>query len=48
MQRKEPSGGPAAPASPTVGRDEGHLVVTVSGSGNFCLYLKPSLACPWL
>lgn len=29
-------------------REEGHLVVMASGSGNFCLYLKPSLACLWL
>lgn len=48
MQGEGPSDGPTVPASPTIGREGGHLVVMVSGSGSFCLYLKPSLACLWL
>ena len=34
-------------ASPTVGWEEGHLVALLCGSGNFCLYLKPSSGVPW-
>ena len=33
--------------SPTVGWEEGHLVALLCGSGNFCLYLKPSSGVPW-